>query len=52
MIAALLDVLWDILAYERLVGPWQLRGHDATRALTWLISKVVLAVSDEDHPRV
>jgi AcrR family transcriptional regulator len=52
MIAALLDVLWDILAYERLVGPWQLGGHDATQALTWLISKVVLAVSEEDHPLV
>src|SRR3954467_9408074 len=31
--AALLDVLWNLPTYERLVGAWQLPGADAERAI-------------------
>jgi hypothetical protein len=34
-------------SYERLVGLWGLDGADATRAIEWLMAKVV-AVIDAD----
>src|SRR3954468_5487491 len=34
MTAALLDVLWNLPSYERLVGVWNLTADEATRALT------------------
>jgi AcrR family transcriptional regulator len=39
-VAALLDVLWNLPSYERLVGVWNLDSANATNAITWLISKV------------
>src|SRR4051812_6400634 len=39
MTAALLDVLWNLPSYERLVGVWNLTADEATRALTWLIDR-------------
>jgi len=35
--AAVLDVLWSVVSYERLVVDWELDPTDAIRALTWAI---------------
>jgi AcrR family transcriptional regulator len=42
--AAVLDMLWNLPSYERLVGVWNLSPDAATRAITWLIEQVVAAV--------
>lgn len=47
MIAGLLDVLWSPASYERLVGVWGLDAADATRAIEWLMAKVVAAIDDD-----
>jgi AcrR family transcriptional regulator len=48
--AGLLDVLWNVPSYERLVGVWGFDGTDATRAIGWLMGKVVASIEDEDPP--
>jgi AcrR family transcriptional regulator len=48
--AGLLDVLWNVPSYERLVGVWGIDGADATRAIGWLMAKVVAAIADDDPP--
>jgi AcrR family transcriptional regulator len=48
--AGLLDVLWNIPSYERLVGEWDIGGTDATRAIGWLMAKVVAAIADDEPP--
>ncbi|WP_006241985.1 TetR/AcrR family transcriptional regulator [Mycolicibacterium tusciae] len=48
--AGLLDVLWNVPSYERLVGEWDMDGTDATRAIGWLMAKVVTAIEDDDPP--
>jgi AcrR family transcriptional regulator len=48
--AGLLDVLWNVPSYERLVGVWGFDGADATRAIGWLMGKVVAAIADDDPP--
>ena len=50
MIAGLLDVLWSSASYERLVGLWGLDGSDATAAIEWLMTKVAIAIDDDDLP--
>jgi AcrR family transcriptional regulator len=49
--AGLLDVLWSPASYERLVGAWGLDGADATRAIEWLMARVVQAIEDDGPPR-
>ena len=49
-VAALLDVLWNVPSYERLVRVWNLAGDDATRAITWAIAKLVQSIEDDDPP--
>jgi AcrR family transcriptional regulator len=49
-LAALLDVLWNLPTYERLVGTWQLPGQDAERAITWLIEKLTRSIDDGAPP--
>ena len=49
-LAALLDVLWNLPSYERLVGAWSLPPAEATRAITWLMGKLVRAIEDDDPP--
>jgi len=51
-VAALLDMLWNLPSYERLVGVWNLTPDDATRAITWLIEHVVEAVEQNAPPRM
>ncbi|MBY0289707.1 MAG: TetR/AcrR family transcriptional regulator [Mycobacteriaceae bacterium] len=50
MAAALLDVLWNVPSYERLVGVWGIDGTDATRAIGWVMAKVIGAIEDGDAP--
>ncbi len=49
-LAALLDVLWNLPSYERLIGVWNIPGEDASRAITWLMHKLVRAIEDDDPP--
>jgi AcrR family transcriptional regulator len=49
-VAALLDVLWNLPSYERLVTVWELTRDDATQALTWLIDKLVETVVEGERP--
>ena len=48
--AGLLDVLWNVPSYERLVGAWGVDSADATRAVGWLMGKVVQAIEDDSPP--
>jgi AcrR family transcriptional regulator len=48
--AAMLDVLWAIGSYERLVNDWQLDGEDAIRGISWVIGLVEDAVRDGRRP--
>lgn len=50
MTAGLLDVLWNLPSYERLVGAWGVDGTDATRAVQWLMAKVVEAIDGDNPP--
>jgi AcrR family transcriptional regulator len=50
LIAGLLDVLWSPASYERLVGLWGLDGTAATRAIDWLMAKVLDAIEADDPP--
>jgi AcrR family transcriptional regulator len=48
--AGLLDVLWNLPSYERLVGAWGVDGADATRAVQWLLATVVEAIDGDNPP--
>lgn len=48
--AGLLDVLWNLPSYERLVGVWGVDGATATDAVNWLMAKIVDAVEEGDPP--
>jgi hypothetical protein len=49
--AAMLDVLWSPVAYERLVTDWELEPRDATVAITWTIGLIERALHDGPRPR-
>lgn len=48
--AGLLDVLWNLPSYERLIGVWGVDGATATAAVNWLMAKVIEAVEDGSPP--
>lgn len=48
--AAMLDTLWSMGAYERMVADWQLDPADAVRAVTWVIGLVQDAVRQGRPP--
>jgi AcrR family transcriptional regulator len=50
MAAATLDVLWSVMAYERLVASWELTPEQASRALTWAIGLVEAAIREGHGP--
>jgi AcrR family transcriptional regulator len=50
LVAALLDVLWSVASYERLVADWELDPKEATRGVTWLIRLVENAIRDGRGP--
>ena len=48
--AGMLDVLWSVVSYERLVTDWELSPADAIRAITWAIGLVQDAVHSGRGP--
>jgi len=48
--ASMLDVLWSVVSYERLVVDWELDPQDAIRAITWVIRLVEDAVREGRRP--
>lgn len=48
--AAMLDVLWAVGSYERLVVDWDLDREAAIRGITWVIELVEAAVADDRRP--
>jgi AcrR family transcriptional regulator len=48
--AGLLDVLWNLPSYERLVGAWGVDESTATDAVNWLMAKVIAAIENGDPP--
>ncbi len=48
--AGLLDVLWNLPSYERLVGVWGVDGSTASDAVNWLMAMVIEAVEKGDPP--
>jgi AcrR family transcriptional regulator len=50
MAAGLLDVLWNVPSFERLVVQWGLAADDATGAIAWAISLVVAAIRGGNPP--
>jgi AcrR family transcriptional regulator len=49
--AAMLDVLWSVASYERLVVDWDLDPNDAIKGATWVIGLVEAAIRDGRRPR-
>ena len=52
MAAAMLDVLWSPVAFERLVTDWELDPREATAAITWTIGLVERALHEGPKPRL
>jgi AcrR family transcriptional regulator len=50
-VAGLLDVLWSVGAYERLIADWQLDPERAVDVLTWAIGLVAGSVRGGDRPQ-
>jgi AcrR family transcriptional regulator len=50
MAAGLLDVLWNVPAFERLVAQWGLPADDAMASVTWAIDVIVGAIRSGDAP--
>jgi AcrR family transcriptional regulator len=50
-VAAVLDVLWSVASYERLVVDWGLEPDAAVNGLTWAIDVVVDAINADRRPR-
>ncbi|WP_019926591.1 TetR/AcrR family transcriptional regulator [Nocardia sp. BMG111209] len=50
LVVAVLDLLWDVPAYERLVVQWGLDGEQAMRAVKWALDAVVAAIRTGEPP--
>jgi AcrR family transcriptional regulator len=50
MVAAMLDVVWAIPTYERLMTVWNLGSDDAIQAVSWVMGLVVDAVRNGHRP--
>ncbi len=48
--ASMLDVLWGVVSYEKLVVDWEQDPKDAIRAITWVIGLVEDAIRDGRGP--
>jgi AcrR family transcriptional regulator len=48
--AALLDVLWNVASYERLVTEWELDREQAIETVSWAIGLVAEAIRDGRRP--
>jgi AcrR family transcriptional regulator len=49
--AAMLDLLWGVSSYERLVREWNFDAEEAIRGMTWVIGLVETAIRLGDPPR-
>jgi AcrR family transcriptional regulator len=50
MAAAVLDVLWSVVSYERLVSDWDLPPEQAIRATDWVMRLVTDAIKSGERP--
>jgi AcrR family transcriptional regulator len=50
MASGMLDVIWAMPSYERLITRWNLPPLDATEAATWVIGLVQEAIQDGRRP--
>jgi hypothetical protein len=50
VVAAMLDVLWSLAPYERLVNDWELGRDETIRAITWVIRLIEDAVAGGHRP--
>jgi AcrR family transcriptional regulator len=50
MAAGMLDVLWSVISYERLVAAWELTPEQATTAITWVIGLIEAALREGRAP--
>lgn len=50
LVAAVLDVFWNVPTYERFVRAWGLDGADASRAVQWVIGLVRAAIDAGERP--
>ena len=48
--AAMLDVLWSVASYERLVADWKLDPKEATRGVTWVMGLIEHAIRNGRRP--
>jgi AcrR family transcriptional regulator len=48
--AAMLDVLWSVPSYERLVAQWKMDAAEATEAITWAMGLIVSTLRDAPPP--
>ena len=48
--AGMLDVLWSVMSYERLVAAWELTPEQATTAITWVIGLIEAAIREGRGP--
>lgn len=48
--AGVLDALWSVASYERLVDDWGIEPDDAIRGVTWVIGLVEDAIRDDRRP--
>jgi hypothetical protein len=48
--AALLDVLWSVSTYERLVTDWEVEPAQAVRTVSWAIGLVEGAIGSGQRP--
>ena len=48
--AGMLDVLWSVASYERLVADWDVQPDEAIRGATWVIGLVEDAIRENRRP--
>jgi AcrR family transcriptional regulator len=48
LVAAVLDVLWSVASYERMVVDWHIDPAEATRGISWVIGLIRQAIAA--HP--
>jgi AcrR family transcriptional regulator len=48
--AGVVDVLWSVASYERLVIDWGIESEDAIRGITWALGLVEEAIRTGNHP--
>ena len=51
-LAALLDVVWQLTSYERLITTWRFDPDRATDAISWLVTLMRRAIHDEAPPPI